>query len=54
MNSEVSLTWEYLKNIANTLDSYRVRALIDAKEDILNGGVYTEDQYSDLVFRMFY
>jgi coenzyme F420 hydrogenase subunit beta len=53
MNSEVSLTWEYLKNIANTLDSYRVRALIDAKEDILNEGIYTEDQYSDLVFRMF-
>ncbi|MFX0073684.1 MAG: Coenzyme F420 hydrogenase/dehydrogenase, beta subunit C-terminal domain [Candidatus Hermodarchaeota archaeon] len=53
MNTEVSLTWEYLKNIADTLDSYRVRALIDAKDDILNAGVYNEDQYYTLIFRMF-
>jgi len=53
MSIEGSITWEYLKNVADTLDSYRVRALIDAKEDILNAGVYSEDQYYTLVFKMF-
>ncbi len=53
MNSEGSLTWEYLKNVADTLDSYRVRALIDAKDDIIDAGRYTEDQYYSILFKMF-
>ena len=52
MSSEGSITWEYLKNIADTLDSYRVRALIDAKKDILDAGIYSEDQYFSILFKM--
>jgi len=52
MSSEGSITWEYLKNIADTLDSYRVRALIDAKEDILGAGIYSEEQYFSVLFKM--
>jgi coenzyme F420 hydrogenase subunit beta len=46
MSLEGNITWDLLKNIADTLDSYRVRALIDAKEEIMNAGIYTEEQYS--------
>lgn len=53
MSSEGYITWEYLKNVADTLDSYRVRALIDAKDDILNAGIYSEDQYYSLLFKIF-
>jgi len=53
MNSEKSLTWEFLKNVAESLDSFRIRALIDGKEDILKAGVYNEDQYHALFFDMF-
>ncbi|MCJ7647744.1 MAG: hypothetical protein MUP85_03950, partial [Candidatus Lokiarchaeota archaeon] len=53
MNSEKSLTWEFLKSVADTLDSFRIRALIDAKDDILKAGIYTEDQYHALFFDMF-
>ncbi|MFX1338578.1 MAG: Coenzyme F420 hydrogenase/dehydrogenase, beta subunit C-terminal domain [Promethearchaeota archaeon] len=53
MNPEGSLTWEYLKNVADTLDSFRIRALIDAKDDILNAGRYSEDQYYSILLKMF-
>jgi len=52
MNSEKSLTWEFLKNVAESLDSFRIRALIDGKDDILKAGIYTEDQYYALFFYM--
>ena len=53
MNSEKSLSWEFLKNVAETLDSFRIRALIDGKDDILKAGIYSEDQYYALYFEMF-
>ncbi len=53
MNSEKLLSWEFLKNVAETLDSFRVRALIDGKNDILKAGIYTEDQFQVLFFNMF-
>jgi len=53
MNNEREITWEFLKNVANSLDSYRIRALIDAKEDILNAGIYNENQYYSILFEMF-
>lgn len=53
MSLEGKITKELLINIADTLDSYRVRVLIDAKEEILNAGIYTEDQYYTLLFTMF-
>ncbi len=53
MDSEGSITWEYLKNVADTLNSYRVRALIDAKDEIINAGRYSEDQYYSILFKMF-
>lgn len=53
MSSEGNFQWKYLKNVANTLDSYRIRALIDAREDIKNAGIYNEQQYSEIFFRMF-
>ncbi|MFX0177027.1 MAG: Coenzyme F420 hydrogenase/dehydrogenase, beta subunit C-terminal domain [Candidatus Hodarchaeota archaeon] len=53
MSSEGNLTWEFLKTVSDSLDSYRVRALIDAKEDILNAGVYNETQYYNILLKVF-
>ena len=53
MSSERKFSWELLKNVSDTLDSYRIRALIDAKQDILNAGIYDESQYTAILFKMF-
>ena len=53
MNIKENLTWEYLNNVKNTLDSYRIRALIDAKQDIIDAQIYSEDQYLTLLLAMF-
>ncbi|MHA1147291.1 MAG: Coenzyme F420 hydrogenase/dehydrogenase, beta subunit C-terminal domain [Promethearchaeota archaeon] len=53
MSSEEKLSWDFIKEVAETLDSYKVRALIDAKEDILNAGIYNEDQYYTILFKLF-
>ena len=53
MATEKDLTWEFLYSVNETLDSYRVRALIDAKNDILEAGIYDEPQYYDILFTMF-
>lgn len=53
MSSEGNFSWEFLKIVSDSLDSYRVRALIDAKEDILTAGVYNETQYYNILFKMF-
>lgn len=52
MSFKENLTWEYLKNIADALDSYRIRALIDAKKDILNARIYDENQYEHILYKM--
>ncbi|MFX1567876.1 MAG: Coenzyme F420 hydrogenase/dehydrogenase, beta subunit C-terminal domain [Promethearchaeota archaeon] len=52
MSLEENFSWEYLKNLADALDSYRIRALIDAKQDILKAGIYDEFQYESILFRM--
>ncbi|MHA1883962.1 MAG: Coenzyme F420 hydrogenase/dehydrogenase, beta subunit C-terminal domain [Promethearchaeota archaeon] len=52
MSFEESITWEFLKNLADALDSYRIRALIDAKQDILEAGIYNEDQYENILITM--
>ncbi|MHA1916450.1 MAG: Coenzyme F420 hydrogenase/dehydrogenase, beta subunit C-terminal domain [Promethearchaeota archaeon] len=52
MSIEENITWEFLKNVADALDSYRIRALIDAKQDILDTGIYTEDQYENILTTM--
>ncbi len=53
MSSEESLSWEFLKDVADALDSYRIRALIDAKQDILDTGIYDESQYEAILLQMF-
>lgn len=53
MSSERKFSWDFLKTVAESLDSYRVRALIDAKEDILNAGIYDETQYYNILFKLF-
>jgi len=53
MSSEGKISWELMKNVADALDSYRVRALIDAKKEILEAGIYTESQYYDIILKMF-
>ncbi|MFX1497111.1 MAG: Coenzyme F420 hydrogenase/dehydrogenase, beta subunit C-terminal domain [Promethearchaeota archaeon] len=53
MESKDFITWEFLKNVAEALDSYRIRVLIDAKNEIINSGVYSEDQYYQILFEMF-
>jgi coenzyme F420 hydrogenase subunit beta len=52
-DNEKSITWEFLKVVKDTLDSYRIRALIDAKEDIIAREIYSEEEYYDLLFNMF-
>jgi coenzyme F420 hydrogenase subunit beta len=47
-----NLTWDYLKNVTDALDSYRVRAFIDAKKEIIETGVYTEIQYDGILSAM--
>ena len=53
MEEKNLITWELLNVIKDTLDSYRIRALIDAKEDIMNRGIYSEEEYYDLLLNMF-
>ena len=53
MTTEKLFSWEFLKNVAETLDSYKVRALIDSKEDILEAGIYNEEQYFQILFKLF-
>jgi len=53
MSSEESLSWEFLKDVADALDSYRIRALIDAKQEILDAGIYDETQYETILLKMF-
>ena len=52
MKLEAKLSWSSLKNIADALDSYRVRALIDAKKEIIDAGIYNEDQYYEILFKI--
>jgi len=53
MGSESKISWKTLKDVAVTLDSYRIRALIDAKQEIIDAGIYSEEQYYKLLFKMF-
>ncbi|MFW9946772.1 MAG: hypothetical protein ACFFDX_08070, partial [Candidatus Odinarchaeota archaeon] len=52
MESKGTISWDFLKVIADTLDSYRIRALIDAKNDIINSEIYDEEQYYQILFHM--
>ncbi len=52
MSIEENFSWEFLKNVADALDSYRIRALIDAKKDILDAGIYDESQYETILYKM--
>ncbi|MFW9821416.1 MAG: Coenzyme F420 hydrogenase/dehydrogenase, beta subunit C-terminal domain [Candidatus Thorarchaeota archaeon] len=52
MSIKEDFSWDYLKNVADALDSYRIRALIDAKRDILEAGIYNESQYESILFKM--
>jgi coenzyme F420 hydrogenase subunit beta len=53
MSSKLKITKEGLKAIAVTVDSYRIRVLIDAKKEILSSGIYNEEQYDEMLFKMF-
>jgi len=53
MCPEAQVSWEVLKTVSDTLDSYRIRALIDAKKDILEAGIYNESQFYIILFKMF-
>ncbi len=53
MSTESNISWELLRILTDTLDSYRIRALVDAKEDILDAGIYNEQQYYSILFKIF-
>ncbi|MFX1409196.1 MAG: Coenzyme F420 hydrogenase/dehydrogenase, beta subunit C-terminal domain [Promethearchaeota archaeon] len=53
MNLEGNISWDFLKNVSDALDSYRIRVFIDAKEEILEAGIYDENQYYKILFKMF-
>jgi coenzyme F420 hydrogenase subunit beta len=52
MNIEGTISWEFLKNLADALDSYRIRVLIDARQDILEAGIYDEFQYEQILYKI--
>ena len=52
MSLEEKFSWEFLKNVADALDSYRIRVLIDAKKDVLEVGIYDELQYETILYKM--
>ncbi|MFX1478252.1 MAG: Coenzyme F420 hydrogenase/dehydrogenase, beta subunit C-terminal domain [Promethearchaeota archaeon] len=52
MSFKENFSWEFLKNVADALDSYRIRALIDAKKDILSAGIYGESDYENILSTM--
>jgi len=52
VTNEINYSWDFLKTVMQTLDSYKVRALIDAKEEILESEVYTEDQYFNILLKL--
>ena len=53
MSSKLNISKEGLRDIAVTVDSYRIRVLIDAKKEILDSGIYNEEQYEQMLFKMF-
>ncbi|MFX0077085.1 MAG: hypothetical protein ACFE96_16690, partial [Candidatus Hermodarchaeota archaeon] len=53
MSSKLKISKEGLRDIAITVDSYRIRVLIDAKKEILDSGIYNEEQYDQMLFKMF-
>ena len=53
MSIESNISWELLRILTDTLDSYRIRALVDAKEDVLDAGIYNEEQYYSILFKIF-
>ena len=53
MSLEGKFSWDFLKIIADALDSYRIRVLIDSKDDIVDAGIYNESQYNTILFNMF-
>lgn len=52
MSIEGKITWDLIKNLTNSLDSYKVRAFLDAKKDILDQGIYNKEQYQKILFQM--
>lgn len=52
MSIEGKITWDLIKNLTNSLDSYKVRAFLDAKKEILEQGIYNEEQYRKILFQM--
>ncbi|MFX1276107.1 MAG: Coenzyme F420 hydrogenase/dehydrogenase, beta subunit C-terminal domain [Promethearchaeota archaeon] len=53
MSSESKISWNFLKNVSDVLNSYRIRALLDAKKDVLESGIYNESEFYDILFKMF-
>ncbi len=52
MNKKVDISWNYLENVTEALDSYKIRAFIDAKDEIIDCGVYNEYQFFEILFKM--
>lgn len=52
MNEKVDFSWNFLENVTEALDSYKIRAFIDAKDEIIDCGVYNENQFYDILFKM--
>lgn len=53
MSFKLKISKKGLKDIAVTLDSYRIRVLVDAKQEIIDSGIYNEEQYDQILFKMF-
>lgn len=53
MTIKENISWNLLRDTLDVLKSYRFRNLIDAKEEILNSGVYSEEDYYDIVFNLY-
>ncbi|TXT60232.1 MAG: Coenzyme F420 hydrogenase subunit beta [Promethearchaeota archaeon] len=52
MSIEGKVSWELIKNLKDCLDSYKIRAFLDAKKEIVEQGIYTEEDYKKILFTM--
>ncbi len=53
MKVQENINRNVLNDALNVMKSYRFRNLIDSKEDILNSGIYSEEEYYDFIFTLY-
>ena len=53
MKVQENFNWNLLKETLDIIKSYRFRNLIDSEEEILNSGIYSKEEYYEIIFNLF-